>query len=226
LAFDILNFSPQDSTQTQMRLESVVAIQGEFSDLPVASTIADWGPSELNSRFEAQTVDMLDNALMFGNETSGLTILPLLEIDLPDPIIPPLKNQSKGLDYSSITFGSWSYLSDIDLLPDTLYEVIWTVSSSAPKFGEDDLATIRLRVNRSSLETYHIYTLESFGESPNMPTSVNSVTYRQWIQTPTDAPTDQAIFSFDYMHQPDFGNDPTLSVTLENLTVKQYGNSL
>ncbi|MEO8376233.1 MAG: BACON domain-containing protein [Candidatus Sumerlaeota bacterium] len=206
--FDILNFTPSDAANGRISLESIT-----FS--PVAS-----------SRITNQT---FVRQYILADSSAGWTIA-----TAPPYAQPVFTKDSLGLKIGSnfvgpgsppTTIGFWTLNSGIPLTAGKLYKASFTISSRAEgsqTFRKDLVPSFRVRVNDSSLKLAAFVNVDSTTEDARVPTFSEKQTYSVWFQAPAEIAANTAQFAFDYLLTPESGNDPRISLILEQLVVNSY----
>ncbi len=212
LDFDMLNVDPMDGAIQTLSLDSVLVESLGTDSLPTGAPVA--------------TFDFINS----GN-TAGFTArpqsspfaLPALYDDTAGLLIQGVETEPlRGVTDETI-FGFWGAETDIVFANFNLYQIQWTVTSSADDSSTSALPTFRLRVNDSSLKFSALTNLESIdGGAVPLPTADTPIVYNQWVQTPGPIAGNQWIFSFDYLYVAGSGNDPTHSITVTNIEVTAY----
>lgn len=140
--------------------------------------------------------------------------------------VPNYRATARGLEVTGnansaeILFGYWGTDSDVTFEAGKLYKVSFLVSSNA-RDGRV-LPPFRLRVNDSSQKFSQYVNVESTGNGANSPTVDIPLTYNLWLTPQPELLGERLSFAFDYIYVPGNGNDPTVALTLERLTVTAF----
>ncbi len=136
-----------------------------------------------------------------------------------------LSGESNGPG-GNLVFGFWSAETPFIMEKNTIYEVRYSVSTSASASTVNRVPTYRMRISDSGSESFLTTSFESATDSPPIPTDGNTIIYRSWFYANEVLGGRTMNLAFDYLYVPGLGNDPSISVNLKDLTILEHSVSL
>lgn len=130
----------------------------------------------------------------------------------------PVVNRSTAA--SDVHYGSFESTSGVPMNADRLYEIEFYVSSDAS--SRSQVPSFRLRVNDESLNFAKAVQVDSINNSSRVPVDNNPIRYKLWLATPLSLEGNQIRPSFDYILPGPSDNSGDVSITLEQLIMKEY----
>jgi hypothetical protein len=195
LAFDLLNFNPDDAALAQVALHKVEIDRFLLDELPGSSVVQDY-------TFDASTDAWT---------TGGAPIV----------FTPPIYSHAGGalaLQATTNTncFGYWQNdPTDIIIGADQLYRGTFLVSTDVT--DPSAVPQMRLRFNTGNLQASRTYGVESIGDGANSPGTTNTTYDQLYFLPPANCEGENLIVSFDMLN---FSPDANGSLILDQATIE------
>ncbi|MEO8377257.1 MAG: S8 family serine peptidase, partial [Candidatus Sumerlaeota bacterium] len=128
-------------------------------------------------------------------------------------------------DRNRTSFAFWSGPDnggDFTMGVNRLYRATFRMRSSAAVSAKTTVPTFRLRANDSSNQLAAILDVNSTVANAVIPTGLNSANYYLYFATPSELVNHKIRLSFDYIFVPNVGDDPNVTLTLEEFTVESF----
>ncbi|MCC6548138.1 BACON domain-containing protein [Candidatus Sumerlaeota bacterium] len=206
--FDMLNFNPADAANGRLSLESITFSPVASARLQDPTFVRQYILADSTAGWTVATAPPYAQPV-FTKDTAGLKI----GSSFVGPGLPPT------------TVGFWTLNSDVALVANRLYKVSFTVSSrteGSQPFRKDLVPAFRVRVNDSSLKFSAFVNIDSTTEDSRVPTFTEKQVYSVWFQVPSEIAANTLLLAFDYTLTPESGNDPRISLLLEQVTINSY----
>ncbi len=206
---DVLGFNPANDaaaavTYHQVQLEaldlSTLTEQRTDANINLGNNSANWTSSEPIGNFRQ----------------------PVFNVG-PDGV----KLSGRSQDADEVIFGYWTSEagdSSVVLGHNRLYRLSYTVESDADVSEVSELSTVRCRINTESYlaaADLHLSANSDVGFQ-RLPSAGNAKTYELFFAPPPVLAGEKLILSFDFLHVPTPGIDPTHEFTLRGITVDSW----
>jgi hypothetical protein len=178
LAFELLNFNPDDAAVAELALDSVSIDRFALDSFSTRTIVRDY-------TFDATTD---------GWTTGGA----------PTVFSPPEYRYSDGAlelraQTNTNTFGFWvSNPADITIEPDKLYHAIFEVRTDVTNRAL--VPEMRLRFNARNFQASQTFGMTSMGDGANSPSTTNAVYDRLYFLPPASCVGQNMIVSFDILN--------------------------
>ncbi len=197
LAFDLLNFNPDDAAEAELALDTVTVDRFALDSLSPATVIQDY-------TFESS---------QDGWTTGGAPIV----------FTPPQYIYSSGAlelraTTNTNTFGFWvNDPADITIEAERLYRGIFEVRTDVT--SPATVPEMRLRFNTGNVQASHTFGILSSGDGANSPGTTNTTYDRMYFLPPAACVGQGLIVSFDILNfSPD--DEATASLILDRATIE------
>ena len=177
LAFDLLNFNPNDAAVAELSLDTVSLERFALSSFPTPTVVHDY------------TFDVSTEGWTSGGAPTVFT--PPGYIWVPGTL--ELRTTT-----NTNTFGYWgSDPVDITIEADRLYRVILEVRTDVTSTAQ--VPEMRLRFNTGNLQASHTFGIASIGDGANSPGTTNTTYDRVYFLPPPNCVGEDLIVSFDIL---------------------------
>jgi hypothetical protein len=197
LAFDLLNFSPDDAAIAELALDTVIVDRYALDSLPSPTMLSDY-------TFDASTD---------GWTTHGAPVI----------FAPPIFAHSAGAlvmqaTTNTDTFGYWQNdAADVSIEADLLYRGTFIVRTDVT--DQSMVPQMRLRFNATNLQASRTLGQESVGDGANSPATTNTIYDRLYFLPPASCVGSGLITSFDLLNfSPE--DSPTGSLILDEVIIE------
>jgi hypothetical protein len=197
LAFDLLNFNPDDAPVAELSLDTVTVDRFALDSLSTPTTVQDY------------TFELSQD----GWTTGGAPIV----------YTPPDCSYSTGTlamraTTNTNTFGYWvNHPADITIEADRLYRGTFEIRTDVTTQAQ--VPEMRLRFNTGNLQASHMLGISSAGDGANSPGMSNTTYDRMYFLPPANCVGAGLIVSFDVLNfAPD--NVPTASLILDRAIIE------
>ncbi len=197
LAFDLLNFNPNDAATAELSLDTVTVDRFALDSLPTPTVVQDY------------TFELSQD----GWTTGGAPIA----FSSPQYIY-----SAGALDLRAITntntFGFWgNHPADITIEADKLYRGTFEIRTDLTNPAL--VPEMRLRYNTGNLQASHTFGISSSGDGANSPGTTNTTYDRLYFLPPANCVGEDLLVSFDILNfNP--GDAPTASLILDRAIIE------
>jgi hypothetical protein len=207
LDFDVLNFDPADALAATLALDAVMV---DSLGVPQVSgmTAGSFDFTAGTQGFTARTAQPLLVAPAQFPTDNGLGIRGATPV--------------KGLAESGTIFGYWGAETEVPVIGGKLYAFTFTVRSDASAEQRAQVPTFRMRINDSSLKLSAYVNIDSRDNATRVPVDNTAEDYVLWVQVPQELDGQTFLFSFDYLWTPASNDDPTVTLTMEKLSIAHF----
>ncbi len=197
LAFDLLNFSPNDAATAEVSLDTVTVDRFALVSLPTPTVVQDY------------TYELSQD----GWTTGGAPIA----FSSPQYIY-----SSGALELRAITntntFGFWgNHPADITIEADKLYRGTFEVRTDVTNPAL--VPEMRLRFNTGNFQASHTFGIASIGDGANSPGTTNTTYDRLYFVPPANCVGEELLVSFDILNF-NSGDAPTASLILDRAIIE------
>jgi hypothetical protein len=194
LAFDILNFAPDDAAHGELTLESVAVERIPIATLPSPTLLSSFDFQTGEEGWTAVSDSPIFSAPLFGHEPSALTLT---------------------TTNNTNTFGGWTSPQILALDQKNLYRVRYTVHTDVTAPAR--VPQVRLRAHEDALQVASTLTMTSVGRANVVP-SPYPTTYDLYISLPYAAASRYILAAMDVLGF-DPGDASAGTVLLDSVTV-------
>jgi hypothetical protein len=197
LAFDLLNFNPEDAAVAELALDSVTVDCFRIAELPTASIL------------QSYSFEMSQD----GWTTAGAPMI----FTLPEYIYSPGALELRAKNNTS-SFGYWqNNVADIIIEANRLYKGTFEVRTDVT--DQSRVPQLRLRFNATNLQASCTFGIESVGDAGNSPVTSNTTYDGLYFMPPANCVGEGLIVSFDLLNfSPD--DAPNGSLILDSATIE------